>query len=257
MKLSIATWNVNSIRARINNVTAFLKKSKVDVLCMQETKVENKLFPLEEFEQLGYNTAIFGQKRFNGVATVSKFPFDDVQNNVVGNERGQKRTILTVVKGITIINSYFPNGQTPESENFAYKLEFIKGFRDYMDKNFDTNKDNVVIVGDFNVAKENRDVYDIEAMEGKIGFHPKEREALEYLYDWGFIDAFRMFKQDKAYSWWDYRALSFRRNLGLRIDYIWISKALKDKCLKCYIDKDERKKEKPSDHAPVVATFEI
>ncbi len=257
MRLTIATWNVNSIRARINNVTNFLKKNRVDVLCMQETKVEDSLFPKDAFEEIGYTAAIFGQKRFNGVATVSKLPFNDIKTNIVGNEKNQRRTILTSVDSVTIINSYFPNGQSPESEHFEYKLNFIKGFREYLDKNYDTNKDNLIIVGDFNVAKDDKDVYDTDKMEGKIGFHPLERQALSYLYDWGFVDAFRLFKKDKAFSWWDYRALSFIKNVGLRIDYIWISKALEDKCIKCYIDRDERKKEKPSDHAPVVATFEI
>ncbi len=257
MRFSVATWNVNSIRARINNITNFLKKNKTDVLCMQETKVEDGLFPKEEFESLDYNLAIFGQKRFNGVATASKLPFKEIQTNMVGNEKGQKRTILTKIGDVTIINSYFPNGQSPDSENFRYKIDFINGFREYLDKNFDTNKDKLIIVGDFNVAREERDVHSVEAMEGKIGFHKEEREALEYLYNWGFTDAFRMFRQDKAFSWWDYRALSFIKNTGLRIDYIWISNTLKDKCIKCYIDRDERKKEKPSDHAPVVATFEL
>ncbi len=257
MKFSIATWNVNSIRARIDNVIAFLKKSGVDVLCMQETKVEDSLFPKEEFEQIGYNLAIFGQKRFNGVAIASKMPFETIKTNIVGNERKQKRTVLSKINDITIINSYFPNGQLPDSENFIYKLEFIKGFREYLDNNFDTDKDKLVIVGDFNVAKEEIDVYDIESMEGKIGFHPKEREALNYLYDWGFEDVFRMFNKEKVFSWWDYRALSFRRNIGLRIDYIWASKALAGSCVKCYIDKNERRKQKPSDHAPVVSLFDI
>ncbi len=257
MRFSLATWNVNSIRARLNNVISFLKKSDVDVLCMQEIKVENELFPYEEFEKLSYEVAVFGQKRFNGVATASRFPFEAIETNIVGNERGQKRTILTKIQGITIINSYFPNGQSPESEHFQYKLEFIRGFREYLDAHFTTEKDKLIIVGDFNVAMEERDVYSPEEMEGKIGFHPMEREALEYLYQWGFIDAFRMFNQEKAFSWWDYRAFAFRRNMGLRIDYIWISKALKDKCIDCYIDRDERKKQKPSDHAPVVAVFEL
>ncbi len=257
MKLTVATWNVNSIRARIKNIETFLKKNEIDVLCMQETKVEDALFPKDIFKDMNYNVAFFGQKRFNGVATIAKLPFKKIETNIVGNEKNQKRTILTKIDNITIINSYFPNGQSPDSENFQYKLDFIKGFREYLDDNFDTNKDNLIIVGDFNVAKDEIDVYDTEAMEGKIGFHKDERKALQYLYEWGFIDAFRMFKKDKAFSWWDYRALSFRRNIGLRIDYIWISKALKDKCVKCYIDRDERKKEKPSDHAPVVATFEL
>ncbi len=257
MKFSIATWNVNSIRARIGNVITFLKKNKTDVLCMQETKVEDDLFPQSEFNNIGYNVAIFGQKRFNGVATASRMQFEEVRTNVVGNEKKQKRTILTKINGITIINSYFPNGQVPESENFQYKLEFIKGFRKYLDENFSTDKDKLVIVGDFNVAKEDMDVYDKNSMEGKIGFHPKEREALEYLYEWGFIDAFRIFNKEQVFSWWDYRAFAFKRNIGLRIDYIWISKALRSQCIKCYIDKDERRKQKPSDHAPVVAVFDI
>ncbi len=257
MKFSIATWNVNSIRARIDNVANFLKKNNTDVLCMQETKVEGSLFPKERFEQLGYYLTVFGQKRFNGVAVASKLPFEEVKTNIVGNEKNQKRTILSKINGITIINSYFPNGQSPDSENFQYKLDFIVGFREYLDKHFDTNKDELIIVGDFNVAKEEIDVYDTKSMEGKIGFHAKEREALNYLFEWGFVDAFRIFNKEQAFSWWDYRALSFIKNTGLRIDYIWISKKLKNRCVKCYIDRSERKKQKPSDHAPVVALFDI
>ncbi len=257
MKFAVATWNVNSIRARIDNVINFLKKNNADVLCMQETKVEDSLFPFERFEEIGYNLAVFGQKRFNGVAIASKIPFEDIQTNVVGNERGQKRTLLVKINGITLINSYFPNGQSPDSDNFQYKLDFIKGFRKYLDNRFKTDKDAVIMVGDFNVAKESIDVYDTEAMEGKIGFHEDERKALNYLYDWGFIDAFRMFNKEQTFSWWDYRALSFIKNTGLRIDYIWISEKLHDKCVKCYIDRNERKKQKPSDHAPVVALFDI
>ncbi len=257
MRFSLATWNVNSIRARINNVIAFLQKTGVDVLCMQEIKVETELFPYEEFERLNYSVAVLGQKRFNGVATASKLPFEAVETDIVGNESNQKRTILTKIHGITIINSYFPNGQSPESEHFQYKLRFIREFREYLDEHFSPEKDRLIIVGDFNVAKEERDVYSVEEMDGKIGFHPEERKALEYLYQWGFIDAFRLFNKDKAFSWWDYRAFAFRRNLGLRIDYIWISKALKDKCINCYIDREERKKHKPSDHAPVIAVFEL
>ncbi len=257
MRFTVATWNVNSIRARINNVIAFLKKSDIDVLCMQETKVEDELFPADAFEELGYDVAISGQKRFNGVATASRLPFEAIETDIIGVERGQKRTILTRINGITVINSYFPNGQSPESEHFRYKLEFIRSFRSYLDKHFDTNKDKLIIVGDFNVAMEARDVYSVEEMDGKIGFHPEERRALEELFNWGFVDAFRLFNQEKAFSWWDYRAFAFRRNMGLRIDYIWISQALKDKCKNCYIDKEERKKQKPSDHAPVVAVFEM
>ncbi len=257
MKFSIATWNVNSIRARVDNVVKFIKKSDIDILCMQETKVENSLFPKKIFEELGYNVAIFGQKRFNGVATISKFPFEEIKTNIVGNEKNQKRTIMTKINSVTIINSYFPNGQSPDSENFLYKLDFIRGLRDYLDKHFKTEKDNIIIVGDFNVAKDNIDVYDTELMEGKIGFHKKEREALNYLYNWGFKDAFRIFNKEQAFSWWDYRALSFIKNTGLRIDYIWISEKLKNRCIKCFIDRNERKKNKPSDHAPVIAVFDI
>ncbi len=257
MKFSVVTWNVNSVRARIKNVVEFLKNNESDVLCMQETKVENRMFPKEEFENLGYNIALFGQKRFNGVATVSKKPFDEVKTKLFEEEDKQRRVILTKINDITIINSYFPNGKSPESDNFRYKLEFINGFRKYIENNYSSEKDKIIIVGDFNVAKEEIDVYDVNSMVGKIGFHPKEREALLNFYNWGFTDAFRLFNKEQEFSWWDYRLSSFKRNIGLRIDYIWISKPLINLCTNCYIDTDERGKEKPSDHAPMVASFDI
>ncbi|WP_022670111.1 exodeoxyribonuclease III [Hippea alviniae] len=255
MEFKIASWNVNSIRARLSLVLEFLKERNPDVLCIQETKVEDKLFPKEEFEELGYKVAFKGEKRFNGIATISKHPIT-IEPLEFEGEKNQKRTLITKINGITIINLYFPNGQTPESEHFKYKIEFIYKLKDFLLKHY-TNEKNLIILGDFNVAKEEIDVYDKDAMEGKIGFHPKEREALNELYEFGFVDLFRKFSKEKAFSWWDYRAGNFWKNIGLRIDYIWSTPELAQKCKECFIDRTYRKKKKPSDHAPVVAVFEL
>jgi len=257
MEFSIATWNVNSIRARIRQVVGFSKRIKADVLCIQETKVKDGMFPKDEFDELGYNLAIYGGKGYNGVATISKFPIEKVKKNILSGNLDEKRIIFTKIKDINIFNAYFPNGRSPESEKFQEKLKFIEELKDYLYSNYDTKKDKVILLGDLNVAQLPIDVYDEEKMKDKIGYHPKEREALKHLYDWGFIDTFRLFNKNQQFSWWDYRAASFRKNIGLRIDYIWISEALKSNCRNCYIDKNERGKERPSDHAPVVARFEI
>ncbi|WP_035587839.1 exodeoxyribonuclease III [Hippea jasoniae] len=254
MELTIATWNVNSIRARLNQVLNFIDENNIDILCIQETKVEDNLFPKEEFENLGYEVAVYGQKRFNGVATISKFGFEAVEP--YPDQKNHKRLLISKIKGITIFNAYFPNGQSPDSEHFIYKLNFINNLKKYLEDNYKT-EDNIIILGDFNVAMDDIDVYDPVAMEGKIGFHIKEREVLKNLYQWGFIDTFRKFNKEKAFSWWDYRAGNFWKNIGLRIDYIWATKPLADKCINCYIDKRERKRKKPSDHAPVVAVFRL
>ncbi len=256
MQIKLVTWNVNSIRARLPLVLEFLNARQPDILCMQETKVEDKLFPREEFENIGYNVAIFGEKRFNGVATLSKLPFEYVKPHIFSEKVNQKRTLITRINSITIINLYFPNGQAPDTEMFEYKLDFIYRLRAFLEENYSID-DNLVILGDFNVAMEEIDVYDKEAMEGKIGFHPEERKALKDLYSWGFVDLFRKFNKEKAFSWWDYRAGGFWKNIGLRIDYIWATPKLAEKCTECFIDKNFRRKKKPSDHAPVVAVFEL
>lgn len=256
MQIKLVTWNVNSIRARLPLVLEFLNARQPDILCMQETKVEDELFPKGEFERLGYNVAVFGEKRFNGVATLSKLPFDYVKPHIFSERSNQKRTLITEINGITIINLYFPNGQAPHTEAFEYKLDFIYRLKAFLKENYSVD-DNLVILGDFNVAMEEIDVYDKEAMEGKIGFHPEERKALKNLYSWGFVDLFRKFNKEKAFSWWDYRAGAFWKDLGLRIDYIWATPKLAEKCVECFIDKSFRKKKRPSDHAPVVAVFEL
>ncbi len=256
MQIKIVSWNVNSIRARLPLVLEFIDSRNPDILCMQETKVEDPLFPKEEFEKLGYNVAIFGQKRFNGVATLSKLPFKEVQPYIFNNDMNHRRTLITKIKDFTIINLYFPNGQAPDTEAFRYKIDFIYRLKDFLVKHY-SNKDNLIILGDFNVAMEEIDVYDKEEMDGKIGFHPEERKALRELYNFGFIDLFRVFNKEKAFSWWDYRAGAFWKDIGLRIDYIWATQPMAEKCVECYIDKSFRRKKKPSDHAPVVAVFEL
>jgi exodeoxyribonuclease-3 len=256
--ISVATWNVNSIRARMELLREWLHEEKMDIACIQETKVTDDEFPYDELKEMGYSIAAKGQKAYNGVCTLSKYSFSSVKKDFEHIERGEKRIIEVVAEGINIINAYFPHGKFPGSESFHYKIDFIEGLRDYLDKNFDFKKDKVIILGDFNVAPEELDVYDADALENTIGFHEREREALLYLKSWGFVDLFREKNNGmREYTWWDYRSASFKRNAGMRVDHIWASEKLAARCVECSINRGMRAKPKPSDHAPVKAVFEM
>jgi exodeoxyribonuclease III len=253
----IATWNVNSIIARLPLVTRWLESVKPDVLCMQETKVTDDKFPLEAFEQIGYRCQIFGQQTYNGVAILTRdecptshrgYPDDD--------ETQQSRMISTQVQGINIVNVYIPNGQMIASAKYAFKLMWMRRLREFFDANFDRTTP-VLLCGDFNVAPEERDVHDVRLWQGRILFSEEERAALQHIKEWGFTDAFRQHvDMPGQYSWWDYRAGMFRRNMGLRIDHIWISDPLVARNKRTWIDKETRKWERPSDHAPVIVEFD-
>ncbi len=259
--MKIATWNVNSIRVRSDAVLGWLKKCEPDVLCVQETKVEDGKFPGEAFADAGYGAAFSGEKSYNGVAIFSKHPISDVQIGFPEmpmpespmNE--QRRLIAATVKGVRLINVYIPNGESVDSPKFIYKLNFIARLRDYLDRYHQTAMP-LTIVGDFNVAPEARDVYDPDGWEGEILCHPKEREAMITLMSWGLVDLFRMHHEEGGhYSWWDYRVGAFRRNMGLRIDHIWATPPFASNCVLCEIDKAPRADKQPSDHAPMIATF--
>jgi len=257
MEFSIATWNVNSVRARMELLLEWLRESSVDVVCLQETKVKDDEFPMEEFKEMGYHVAVKGQKTYNGVCTLSRCPFDGIKTDFDEIEQGHKRILQVSVGGITIINAYFPQGKIPESEYFYYKLDFMGNLRAYLDGNFDSSGDDVILLGDFNVAPDEIDVYDAEALRNTIGFHEDEREALSYLKEWGFVDLFRAKNEDSGeFTWWDYRNASFRRNMGMRVDHVWASGNMAERCTSCRIDRNMRKMPRPSDHVPVIATFE-
>jgi exodeoxyribonuclease III len=255
--LTVATWNVNSLRARLALVTRWVKDKKPDVICLQETKVTDDEFPLDDFTILGYHEALHGQKSYNGVAILSRKPLADVSRGFDGKgAEEQKRLIAATIAGIRVVNAYIPNGGEVGSDKFAYKLDFLDKLRGYFAELKPT--DPVVFVGDFNVATEPRDVYDPKALEGTTCYHPDERAALAKVAAWGFVDLFRRYESGAGlYSWWDYRTFAWQKNLGLRIDHIWTTETLAARSTACRIEKDERAKDKASDHAPVVATFTV
>jgi exodeoxyribonuclease-3 len=254
--ITVATWNVNSITARLDAALLWLDAHRPDVLCLQETKIPDEKFPHAAFESLGYRVAASGQKAYNGVAIVSRLPLDAVHTGLPGDEGDQqKRLIGATVAGIRILNLYVPNGSEVGSEKFAYKLAWLARLRACLDVDF-RPEEALLLCGDFNIAPEARDVYDENAVAGKVLYHPDEHRALATVRDWGLVDAFRLHQPDGGlFSWWDYRAGSFRRNLGMRIDHIWVSTPLAGRCTASWIDAAPRKLERPSDHVPVLATF--
>jgi exodeoxyribonuclease-3 len=256
--MKIATWNVNSIRVRLQTVLDWMDQAQPDVLCLQEIKVTDELFPASYFEALGYHVAVSGQKTYNGVAIITRLNMTEVLTDLPNyDQREQKRLIGATIQAVRLINVYVPHGSGPDTPKFVYKLEFMSELHGYL-KKWHNSEEPLIMTGDFNVAPEVRDVYDAEAMEGEIGFHPKERAALEALKNWGFIDVFRQHHEEAGlYSWWDYRAGAFRRNMGLRIDHIWATESLAGLSVECGMDKEQRALPKPSDHIPVWATFDL
>jgi len=250
--MKIATWNVNSLTVRLPQVLDWLAAHQPDVLCLQETKLTDDKFTHAEFTAAGYQSQWFGQKTYNGVALLSREPASDVARNIFGFADEQARVIAGTVGELRIIGAYFPNGQAPGSEKFDYKMRWLNALREWVADELSRHP-KLVLLGDFNIAPEDRDVYDPVAWEGQIHCTPEERAHFQKLLGLGLHDAFRMFEQPpKSWSWWDYRNLAFRRNQGLRIDHILVSEALKPKVVSCTIDKLPRKNERPSDHAPVV-----
>jgi exodeoxyribonuclease-3 len=240
----------------MGHVQDWLTHHRPDILCLQETKIEDARFPFDAFQELGYQATIAGQKAYNGVAILSRLPLEEVRIGFEGDNREeQKRLIAATIGGVRVINAYVPNGQALDSPKFPEKLAFLARFREYLARHHDP-KETLVLVGDFNIAPDERDVYSVEAMEGQIHFSEKEHEALERLRGWGFVDIFRKFVSEGGhYSWWDFRQAAFRRNMGLRIDHIWATEPFAERFLECWIAREERAKEKPSDHVPVVTQF--
>ena len=255
--MQIATWNVNSIAVREPHVLNWLKKTRVDVLCLQELKTVDEKFPHDGFGNLGYQSICFGEKTYNGVAVIAASKPQSVQKGFKEETEPFARRFMEVeIDPITIINVYIPNGQEVGSDKFIYKLNWIAMLKRHLQQNHNPEQ-MVVLCGDFNVATEDRDVYDPQALSGEILLSPQERAAIEDLRSWGFVDAYRLKHQDAGhYSWWDYRLNAFKRNMGMRIDHIWITSALVPHLKNIWIDKEERSLERPSDHAPVIAEFD-
>ena len=256
--MKIAAWNVNSVRARMPHVLRYLAEHAPDILLLQETKTQDADFPSAEFLEAGYRTAYYGQKSFNGVAIVSRAPLSDVVKGMPNRAGdGQARVIAATAEyagaPLRVVSVYAPNGQNLESDKYQYKLEWFGDFCEYLRAEKETYGA-VAAGGDYNIAPADEDIYDAEEWGEEVLASPPERAALNKILALDFYDAHRLFAQpDKSFSWWDYRAASFRRNRGVRIDLILLSGALKDKCTGCAPEKTPRGWERPSDHAPVAA----
>ncbi|MDA8384594.1 MAG: exodeoxyribonuclease III [Betaproteobacteria bacterium] len=256
--MKIATWNVNSLAVRLPHLLDWLAMAAPDVVCLQETKLEDARFPLREIRDAGYpHVLASGQKTYNGVALLARTPITDGVAGIPAFPDDQKRLVGATVGGVRVIGCYVPNGQAVGSEAFAYKLRWLEALRAWIALELARNP-RLVVVGDFNVAPEPRDVHDPVAWEGHVLYSPAEREAFSRLLAIGLADAFRLFEQpDHAYSWWDYRMQAFRRNRGLRIDHILVSSALVPRVRACAIERALRALDRPSDHAPVVAEIDV
>ena len=250
--MRLATWNVNSLAVRLPQLLDWLRANPVDALVLQETKLTDDKFPFAEIEAAGYQSSWHGQRTYNGVALLSRTAPAQVQRNIPGFDDEQARVIAASTGGLRVIGAYFPNGQAPDSDKFSYKMRWLDALRAWVAQELAAHPQ-LVLMGDFNIAPEDRDVYDPVAWAGQIHCTPEEREHFRRLVALGLHDAFRLFEQPpKSWSWWDYRNLAFRKNQGLRIDHILVSEALKARVSACSIDKAPRKNERPSDHAPVV-----
>lgn len=254
--MKVATWNVNSINVRLEHILKWGKDTGTDVICLQETKCVDANFPAEPLEEAGYNLAFIGEKSYNGVAILSKHKIENVQKNMPDDDdESPKRFIAADIEGIHIINTYIPNGTKLWSDKFDFKLDWLQRLRRYFDEKCSVDSD-VLLCGDFNVAPHEIDVWNVERWTGRLHFSKPERAAMHNVMQWGLIDVFRKHHPDaQEYSWWDFRTVAFPKNEGLRIDHIWTSKSLAEKSIDCWIDKEPRGWERPSDHTTVVAEF--
>jgi exodeoxyribonuclease-3 len=249
--MKLATWNVNSLTVRLPQLLEWLAAQQPDVLVLQETKLTDDKFPHAEIEAAGWRAQWFGQKTYNGVALLSRTEASAVVRNIPGFDDPSARVIAASVDKLRVVGAYFPNGQAPGSEKFEYKMQWLRALRDWLREELAAHP-RLVLMGDFNIAPEDRDVYDPVAWAGQIHCTEEEREHFRQLVALGLVDAFRLFEQPpKSWSWWDYRNLAFRKNQGLRIDHILVGTALRDAVRECVIDKTPRRNERPSDHAPV------
>lgn len=254
--MKLATWNINSLRARLGHVTDWLEANRPDLLALQETKVADEEFPVDELQAAGYHTLFSGEKAYNGVAILSRKPSDgDIAMSLPGVDDPQRRVLAATFERLRLINLYVPNGGSVGSEAYTYKLDWLGKLTDYLSTQL-AEYPQLAVVGDLNIAPEEQDVWEPMLWANRILFSEPERLAFRQLLDTGLKDAFRLFEQKpKSFSWWDYRFGAFRRNYGLRIDHILVSPALTERCRRCYVDTAPRGWERPSDHAPVVAEF--
>ncbi|MBU3554463.1 exodeoxyribonuclease III [Polynucleobacter sp. UB-Piko-W3] len=276
--IRIAAWNVNSLKVRLPHVLRWLqdqekKQQSIDALCLQELKLTDDKYPHQELEAAGYLSIAAGQKTYNGVAIIvrkaalaaiasdTSTTFLKPTRNIPGNDDEQQRILAATIpfagtKPIRLVSAYFPNGQSPDSDKFIYKLDWLNKLHTWLTDELEQNQ-RLALLGDYNIAPEDQDVHDPKAWEGQNLVSPLERNAFQDLINLGLSDSFRMFEQaPKTYSWWDYRMMGFRRNAGMRIDHILLSEALKEKCSASIVDKEPRTWEQPSDHAPVIAVIQ-
>ena len=255
--MKLATWNVNSLKVRLPQVIDWLEANQPDMLCLQETKLSDENFPENEMAAIGYQSVFAGQKTYNGVAILSKQKGSEVVTAIPDFTDAQKRVIAATYGDLRVISIYVPNGDTVGSEKYDYKLKWLPALSRWLQQEL-RNYKKLAVLGDFNIAPEDRDVHDPKLWEGKVLCSQPERDALNELLDLGFVDSFRLFEQpEKTYTWWDYRMMAFRLNRGLRIDHIFLSHELSSTCLTCKIDKTMRKRERPSDHAPVMVELSM
>ena len=255
--MKLATWNVNSLKVRLPQVLAWADKHGPDVLCLQETKLQNDQFPAAEIRAAGYEPLANGQKTYNGVAILARAAPSDAVSAIPDLDDEQKRVLAATVGGLRVVCAYVPNGENVESDKYQYKLRWLSAFRDWLKTEL-ARHPRLALLGDFNIAPEQRDVYNPKAWEGQVLFSELERAAFRSLLDLGLKDSFRLFEQpERSFTWWDYRMNSFRRKMGLRIDHILLSDELAKACVACAIDVEPRKNERPSDHAPVVAELNL
>jgi len=254
--MKLATWNVNSLKVRLPQVLDWVSKHRPDVLCLQETKLEDANFPAAAIREAGYHALFSGQKTYNGVAILTRAAGSDAVTSIPGFDDPQKRTLAATIDGVRIVCIYVPNGESVESEKYQYKLRWFAALRAWLENEL-KRFPRLALLGDFNIAPENRDVHDPAAWEGKVLFSRPERDAFNELLAAGLRDSFRLFAQpEHSFTWWDYRMNAFRRKMGLRIDHVLLSTELARSCTACTIDVEPRNAERPSDHAPVVAELE-
>lgn len=256
--MKLATWNVNSLKVRLPQVIDWLNNHQPDVLCLQETKLQDEFFPVSEIaKRTGYQSIYAGQKTYNGVALLSKELGREVSSVLPGLGDPQKRFIAATYGDTRIICLYVPNGERVDSEKYNYKLNWLAKLKVFLEAE-SGRYPKIAVLGDFNIAPEDHDVYDPEEWKGKVLCSELERASFRELLDIGFVDSFRLFEQPgNSYTWWDYRMMSFRRNRGLRIDHILLSREMAGDCTACWVDKAPRKLERPSDHAPVMAELAL
>ena len=254
--MKIASFNVNSLRVRLDIVLNWLDKEQPEVLCVQETKVQDVDFPSEAFVNSGYQYVFKGQKSYNGVAVFSKSKMKNIESGFDNEPKDKSRLIRVDIDGISVVNTYVPQGYLPDSEKFEYKLDWFDRLLDYFESNFKPS-DPVIWLGDLNVAPLEIDVYDPKRLYGHVCFGPEVHKAFEKVAAWGFVDVFRKHCDEPGqYTFWDYRQNSVQRNLGWRLDHIMVTKSLVEKCTSCYIDKEPRSANRPSDHTPIIACFD-